>query len=68
MTEKQKAEIINEVIKGIVDANAPKETNEEKKRRIKQITNPVERQRAIRENIGLFSGDILIGGRKIEEL
>ena len=68
MTERQKNEIVSEVIRGITEANTPKESDAEKRRRIMEITNTVERQRAIRENIGLFSGSILIGGKKIEEL
>lgn len=68
MTEKQRTEIVNGVVKGIMDANTPRESDAEKKCRIMGITNTIERQRAIRENIGLFSGDVLIGGKKIEDL
>lgn len=66
MTEQDKREI-TETIKGIIEANAPKETNADKRRRILAIKDTTKRQKAIRENMELFAGVYTIGGKKSEE-
>ena len=67
MTKEEK-DAITDAIREVIESSATKETDAEKKRRIMAITNTTERQKAIRENIGLFSGDLLIGGKKIEDI
>lgn len=66
MTEQEKKEI-TEAIQGIIDNNAPRESNAEKRKRILSIRDRAQRQRAIRENMELFAGVCVIGGKKSEE-
>jgi hypothetical protein len=63
MTEQEKKEI-TEVIQGIIENNAPRETNAEKRSRILAIRDRAQRQKAIRENMELFAEVCAIGGKK----